>query len=258
MADSATKLPARRQRDPQLYLDPTWTDRKLHSYHEGAVVVGDFFEQATSELLMSHRYQTVNSADICPDVKEPTRCEFFVESKAMGITGGKRFFISKDQMDTYDEYIEDYFPDMSLADPDWDPSLLYAFWMYQFPKGVKVGDYKFTQDLRVALAESVISLYLLDFQTLKEIVATRKVKSYQMYPDFYALYRTDFALLESDWMAFLEKNSVVPNGHAYHSTKVNTLQVYDLGLIPFNVYALVDKKAMTKRSLVEFFANLQV
>lgn len=258
MAHKPTKLPGRRKRDPQLFLNEEWTDRKLNSYHDGAVVVGDFFEQATSDLLMSERYQTVNSADMCPDVKEPTRSEFFVESKAMGLTGGRRFAISKDQMDNYDDYIDNYFPDMTMADPDWEPSMLYAFWTYRFEKRVKVGDFKFTRDLRKELAKSVVSLYLVDFQTLKGIVSDRPIKSYNMYPDFYSLLKSDFALLETDWLQFLKNNNIEQNGHAFHSTQIKSLEVYELGINPFHVYSLLDHKAMSKQSLLEFFSNLQV
>ena len=252
----ATKLPKEKRKKFQLVFDDSWCDRKLHSYHEGAVVVGDFFEEATSQLLACQRYKIDSTADSCPDLKEPTTQQFYAEVKAMGLTGGKRFFISKEQLDTYDTFLTDYFPEtLKGKEPDWDPCLLYAFWVYDLGKGNKVGDFKFVADLRKALSNAVVCCYIVDFDTLKGIVKNKTVESYQNYPDFYNLRRKELSTLGTDWKEFIGSHGIPLNGHVYYSTNVSNLQVYKQKSNDFFLYSLINGHGMSKAALHQFFVR---
>jgi len=255
MTAEPTKLPKKRSKRNQMMFDPSWCDRKLHSYHEGAVVVGDFFEEATSNLLSSARFLTDSTADTCPDVKEPSRCEFFVESKAMGLNTGRRFPLAEEQLKAYEAFVENYFPSMDINEPDWEPSLLFAFWMYELEEG-KIGDYQYVNDLREILAKSVVALFLLDFDVVKGMLKNKKLENYKMYRPFYSLRRTDFRLLETDWRAFLKKVEIPINGHAFFSTQIKSRQVYSLKLRPFELNVLVDGHGMSKQAFRLFLSKV--
>jgi len=238
-----------------MMFDPSWCDRKLNSYHEGAVVIGDFFEEATSQLLSAVRYMTDSTVESCPDVNEPLRCEFFVESKAMGINTGRRFPLSAEQLKGYETFMEDYFPCPGIVDPDWEPSLLFAFWMYKLKEG-KIGDHRFVSDLRNVLAESVVSLHLVDYTIVKGLIKGKRREDYKMYPAFYSLRRNDLLPLETDWRAFLKGADIPQNGHTFFSTQIKKQAVYDLKLNTFSLHVLVDGHGMSKKALQIFLSKV--
>jgi len=238
-----------------MVFEPSWCDKRLYSYHEGAVVVGDFFEEATSQLLSSVRYMTDSTVDTCPDVKESHRCEFFVESKAMGLNTGRRFPLAAHQLEAYENFLSDYFPCTSMKDPDWEPALLFAFWTYKLAEG-QIGDFQFVNDLREVLAKSVVSLHLLDYSIVKGLLKGKRLEDYKMYRPFYSFRQSDFKPLSMDWREFLKGVDIPLNGHAYFSTQVKRRKVYGLDMCPFELNMLIDGHGMSKQALRTFIAKV--
>jgi len=259
MTDEAesTKLPGKKERPDQGTFEG-YDDVFLKSYRHGAVVVGDFFEEATAALMgrrHSHRLTTDSTAWYCPDLRESKRAEYFIESKASG-PGGRYFPIPLDQLTAYQQMLEDYFPDMQIADPDWSPSILYAFWLH----GVKriKGTIKFRDELRDVLATTVQGLYVLDLATVFQFSHHKRIEDWSKWghEEAFRILHSDLKPISNGWQNFLTGLELPPDEYFYTSAVKKGLKVYDRTVSPFPVYTVLNSHSRSKESVQSFILRV--
>lgn len=235
---------------------------------DGNYIIGGFFEELTRELFSGYaeRLSTNSHCDICPDLREIKRREFFIECKAAKIrTYSKRSVSKKAEwkmrlsgIDNYSSFLNSYFPDVSLENPDFKPSLLYAFWTYDTGEK-KIEDFKVSSELIEGLSCSNIKLYLIDSFILDSMCKLKEMKSPQSYGDIYRFWSSDFKLLDNDegLIDFIKKWEL-PTGEdrcVYSSCKKSGLVINEKQVNSFPVRVLLSKESYNKESITNFLES---
>lgn len=243
----------------QYSLGMGWGNFKLNSYREGMPIVGDFFEEATSKLFNKEakRLEVTNECEICPDLQEATRGEFFIECKASKDSYYKNdkprgyFKMLKERVTSYKNFLGVYFPVSKVEDPDFEPVLIYAFWVYDIGK-IKVGDFKSVDELFDGLAKAKISLCLIDASTIHQYFENKHLSAPPSYGPMYVFRHNELNPIRTgDYKSFLDKCKL-PNNHLYCSFIKKNLKVYDRKVKKFPVYMLLDKTAYEKPNIKKF------
>ena len=167
----------------QLLLSKEWMEIPLKSYHDGAVVVGDFFEELSSVVFHStYRLCTDGTADICPDLFS-TNGKEVIESKASSKRSGRQYLLFLHQLEMYGKYIKEQ-----------QKVVNYVFWVYDV--GQKVGDFKTRDQLRKGLSQGVVSASVVPHDIVMEMVAPKRVEGgSDRYPPFCRLRYPDIKKL---------------------------------------------------------------
>jgi hypothetical protein len=111
---------------------------------------GDFFEEATAQLLRGARMATDCRCEVCPDV---SYCAGYAESKSVGLNGAVIIYTHRREKDL--QFMREN-----------KCSLLYAIWHHSFP----VKDAHFEEELRDGLARTMESVILLPAQVLHALL----------------------------------------------------------------------------------------
>lgn len=98
-----------------------------------AVLVGDFFEEATANLLHLKRLNLDPFAEACPDCTNLDRT-LYVESKACNLLKGKGVAIAEHQVKYYKDIKEFHFPSIYDGKPVFDIDVKYCLWFYSINK----------------------------------------------------------------------------------------------------------------------------
>lgn len=231
---------------------------------DGNYIIGSFFEELTRILFEGfvERLNLDGSCDVCPDLRETKRREFFIECKA----AKSRTYMKKSKakkiewkmktaaIDNYRRFFADYFPDCSLEKPDFNPSLLYTFWGYDLGSK-KIEEFGNSNELVTSLTYSDLRLYLIDstvldlmseFKTLGDPPSTEKM---------FRLWHSDFKLLDKDkWVEFISKWKL-PEDCFYTSCEKSGLEVNNKQVNQFPVRVLLSKDSYSKESISNFLEN---
>jgi len=188
---------------PQMMLCREWVDVEISSYKHGSVIVGDFFEEATSRLLHLGRLSTSGYADLCPDLGAVGK--MVVESKACNMVTGRCYLLWEYQLMNYEEINSQNTP------------VLFVLWTYEFPdRKIRLKDFKWRESLRKSLSITIVSLTIV---TLADILALIRGKRFEDGGGYCA----------SEGMKFcrLRVKEVAEYTKAYNETLVRGLVVYD-------------------------------
>lgn len=240
-------------------------NRHINSSHEGKYIVGSFFEELTRELFngIVERLRTNNSCDICPDLREIKRQEFFIECKAAKAriytkhSKAKRieWKMKVYQKENYINFLNNYFPDCSLENPDFNPSLLYAFWGYDIEKK-KIEDFDKSSQIIKSLTYSDIKLYLIDSSIFDAICNLKNLTECHSLGEMYRLWHSDFKLLDSDkWSEFTSKWNLPVEDCFYASCEKSGLEINNKQVNSFPVRVLLSKDSYKKESIMSFLEN---
>lgn len=134
---------------------PLFSDYQLGSYRSACPVIGDFFEELVSRMTGFTRLKM--DGLISPDMQ---RQDFWIEVKAAQIVDGKANFfrIQSQALHEYQFLSRTTFPQE-------EGTVLFAFCSYSL-SGLK--DYRM-QELRDALAETVISVIFMDLKDVRNL-----------------------------------------------------------------------------------------
>lgn len=172
-------------------------NKSIDYYQESYYIIGSFFEELTNELFKGYteRLDLDNDSDICPDLHEVNKREFFIECKAAkrgtynsSKTRRTEWKMKTESIDNYTDFFKTYFPSCSLKEPDFNPVLLYAFWSYDIGN-VKAGDFDKSRKLIRALTYSNIKLYLMDSFILRKIFELKTLSRVPSMGDGLILFR---------------------------------------------------------------------
>lgn len=249
-------------------LSRDFLNKYINSSHEGKYIVGSFFEELTQELFNGYaeRLTTNGTCDICPDLREIKRQEFFIECKAAKLRTYYKKYKSKkaewkmqaQRIDSYTDFLKTYFPDCSLESPDFNPSLLYAFWTYDLGDR-KIEDFNKSNTLVRNLAQSSIKLYLIDSFILDSMCKLKDMKSPSSLGELYRFWSGDFKLLDDDegLIDFIKKWEL-PIGEdrcIYSSFEKSGLEINKKQVNSFPVRVLLSKHSYNKESIMNFLEN---
>lgn len=240
-------------------------NRYLDSFREGSQIVGSFFEELTKELFEGHidRLKLNRFVDICPDLQESKRQEFFIECKAAKAhtyyKGSKskriewKMTVSREA--SYTSFLDSYFPDVSLENPDFNPVLLYTFWGYDIGSK-KIGDFDNSKKLIESLTYSDMRLYLVDSFVLSKICQLKTLSDAPSREEMYRVRHADFKLLDSDkWSEFAKKWNIPVEDCFYASCEKSGLEINNKQVNNFPVRVLLSKDSYSKESIMNFLEN---
>jgi hypothetical protein len=171
--------------------------------------IGDFFEEASAQILKADRLRNARYKDINPDLANKERSIFY-ESKASNKTSGGAA-VKVDQLNCYLDFTRYYIPDVDQKDPIFNVKVFYIFWFYELPSM----KYKSQKILRRDLAECDKELYLLSVDAVNTIVTLKpnqictRVKSKQI--DDFALKIGDEYVTEYMTAPFKVYDQVLPD-----------------------------------------------
>jgi hypothetical protein len=155
-----------KRRSAQLLLDPSWDDISILNYHDGIVIVGDFFEELSANAMHLPRLATNGQDTICPDLRDD---KLVVESKACNAVSTGRFMVWDHQLENYEG--------MTEAE---GVSVFYLFWQYRMSgqDSHRVGDYKTRSALRNAMARSDIQGWFMPLSEMACVARTQRLQKY--------------------------------------------------------------------------------
>lgn len=242
----------------------SFLNRPLFGYQETYVIIGSFFEELTKELFGKYaiRLGTDPSADVCPDLCEPTKREFFIESKAAGRRKVNKSNYKRAEWkmkisgrDNYNSFFSSYFPSCLIDKPDFNPVLLYAFWSYDIGSQV-VGDFDNSSKLIKALTYSDMKLYLVDSFILGKMFELKTLSDVPSMGEMYRMRDSEFKLLNDDkWVEFSSKWQLPIEDCFYTSCEKSGLEINKKRVNSFPVRALLSKHSYSKESVANFLEN---
>lgn len=123
--------------------------------------IGDFFEEASSQILKVDRLRNARYMDINPDLANKERSLFY-ESKASN-QSSRGAAIKVEQFNCYKNFVDFYLPSVYAVNPIFKVNVFYIFWFYNLPSMGYVNQRKLRQDLAACDKElfmlSIDSIY---------------------------------------------------------------------------------------------------
>lgn len=156
-----------KRRPTQLLLNRDWLDVPLVGTQDGVVIVGDFFEELSSQVFSLPRLSTNGCNTICPDLQHG---KLVVESKAANAVMTRKYMIWDHQLENYEA--------MSITE---DAYVFYLFWAYKMTGNNpdKVGAYKSRHALQAALATAEIRGWFVPLDDLARLARTSRLQAYR-------------------------------------------------------------------------------
>ena len=128
-------------------------DSVIKSPQQLAVIIGDYFEEASKNLLNYKRLCTNCEEEVCPDLVSLDG-KTYIESKACKVINAAP--IKTEQLQYYKDFVDFNFPFKDDPNPVFKVGVKYMIWFY--------GDYKaqkFKEDVHKEVSKTEISCYLI-------------------------------------------------------------------------------------------------
>lgn len=208
-----------------------WEDSKrVHGRYGAATVIGDFYEEATAQLLNIQRLTTDSSCDLCPD---HDGSGFFVECKACRQDRGV-YLLYNLEMTGYRNWLRTF-----RGKPN-APKLYYTLWSYEtYPKP---SEFRWRDDLWDTLALGTLQCVVLDFSTVRQLFKRTKQEkgNWSSYSDFgFRRIRLGRFREFDHWRCWMMREGVEIEQPIY-SKKEWTGRIYGREVGPVPVYMLVE------------------
>ena len=149
----------KQEEQPELFCN----EKDIENRKDLCSYIGDFFEEASSKILLCDRLRNARYKDINPDLANRERSIFY-ESKASNKTSGGAA-IKVEQLNCYLDFVKYYIPDVYDKNPIFNVKVFYIFWYYDLPDT----KYSNQKKLRRDLAECNKHLYMLSVDAVNTI-----------------------------------------------------------------------------------------
>lgn len=149
-------------------LHPTLFDnhKAVNSAQKRAMVVGDFFEEAASNLLNLKRLNLDPNQTACPDLVDANK-SLYVESKAANIAKGSGVAIKGKQLRYYRDMRDLAFPSIYDGKPIFTIDIKYCLWFYSINKMLS----EKVETIRERLANSVCICVIVDIEFIESLMS---------------------------------------------------------------------------------------